>query len=626
MNVLHLLLLLFILASVESYAIDFISPKQSEDLVAGKVYSLEWEPVTGATYSLYYSEDEGSTLVPIVTNLPQNNYIWTIPELNSSKIDLYCEAYVFYPPELITEKDLETGRIISISYDKSFNRLIVSTASNQLFVLDTDLQNIDEYLISDVGNMFDSDFVREDSLLFTAGDRLYIYDMNDDTYDEFASGAFQLGFNIQQAVFNEERNEIVAASYDGSVRVFDLVTGNEKISFVSDDNLQFYSLSYSDDSRYLAAGDRAGRVYIYDLENNSQKKIPPKSSNVVWNVARAIDINHNNQRIVVAYIDGSFAEYNMSDLSVISSMNFHTGQLRAAEYLPNEDIFMLASMDKTFTHWEDAGQVHEAADTKITLSDACYSESGDTIALASFEGKVQLWKNFVRDRDTAETSFNLKYEIKVALGDYKAKLNERLEIAPQIEYNYTNKAPLEAVERFEIDFDFPAKSLWPVQDIDEDRRGSRFFFSEIFSADNIPSAIYVVLYNSDERKASLKIDEVIVDNDMLLVTSEDGSIEIADECLYDFSDSKILGKAEIVISPLPASEVITVNCKLPESHTHSYRIYSASGSLVANMGGEINYETSNKKINISNLSNGLYTFEIISKSGQKYSRKILIQK
>lgn len=626
MNVKHLLLLLFFCISSSSYAIEFITPAKDENISVGKTYLLEWEELPGAVYSIFYSEDNGVTLVPIETNLDQNTYEWTVPELNNPKIKLYCEAYLFKPPQLLYEDDLQAGRISSVSYNSSDSSTVISTIDNKIFILDKDLQRENTYSLAGLGTLFDSDFIRSDSLLFSAGDKVYIFDLNSETYTEFAAGKFQSGFDIEKAVFNELRNEIAIASYDGSFKIFDLTTESEVLKINSSGAHQFYSLRYSNDSKYVAAGDKSGRVYIYDFENNVTSEIAPKNSGIVWNIARAIDFSRDNSEITIAYADGSFSVYDLNSLEEVAAEDSHNGQLRAVNYHPTEDLFLIASMDKYFTQWENFASVHKPVGDNLVISDACYSVSGDTIALVTYEGIVQFWLNFERTRDSAKTEINIKYDLKIVLDDYKVKLNDKVAIKPRVEFNYSNANVIESISELTVEYDFPAKSLWPIDEINETRDGKRFYFTESVDFDLISSNSYLVLYNSEERKASLNIVNASLSNEMVNIVTRNGSIEIEDECLYDFSETQLASKANIFIYPFPAEDEISISCKLPENQVHEFKIYSVSGKHLAGMTGKIDYNAENKKINISKFSNGLYTFEIISMSGQKYYRQILIQK
>ncbi len=617
--------LIFFLLSFKSYAIDFIRPADNEEIAAASNYTLEWESVQGASYSIFYSEDQGKTFIPIADNLTQNTYEWLVPELLSPDITLYCEAHIFLPPQLLYTEDLLGGRINSVSYDASGKRVVISNINNDIIVFDDNFSKIASYSMPELGTLFDSQFIRKDSILFSAGDKLYTLDLHSGSYFEFASGYFQPGSNIEKALFNEIRNEVAAASYDGSVRIFDLATETEKLSFSSVDGHEFYSLTYSDDATMLAAGDRAGRVYIHNFNTTELKVIEPKSSNIVWNIARAIDIDGGNSRILVAYADGSNTVYDMSDLTVLESVNGHSGQIRAAEYHPKEDFYLTASMDKTFIQWYNQNFIHNPVETNLIVSDACYSETGDTIAIVSYEGVVQFWENFVRSRDTANANFRLKYDLIISFEDYKVEINDKLQIAPEIKFNYANKFLLDG-DSLTITVDFPSKSLWPTQDLNMERVNDRFIFTQNFNNHSFDGLNYLVLYNSEERKASLKIKDATIMNELIRLTTEDGSIEIADECLYDFSETQLADRAEVIITPFPASETISISCKLPENQVHRYRILDLSGRNIAGLEGIIDCETENKEINISKISNGLYTFEIISKTGKKYHKQILIQK
>ncbi len=627
MNGKYLLLLLLGLTSVNSFAIDFSKPKYDENIIAGSNYTLEWEAITDATYDLYYSLDSGKTYNIIEENITGNQYVWSVPEFNISSISLLCSATVFTPPKLLYKENLNSGRVNSICYEDGGSRVLTTTFDNNIFIYSETFEQQYVFSFPTLGTVFDAKFIGKDSVLFSAGGQLYLFDISDGIEKEFAKNAFSPDENIEKVAFAKSRSEISAASYDGTFKVFDLATAAEKKSFSSAGGHEFYSLRYSMDETILAAGDKSGRVYIYNFDNDELRELPPViNPKFTWNIARAIDISKDNTEISVAYADGTFARYNAYSLEVIEEIPAHTGQIRAIEYHPHKNYLLTASMDKTFAQWEDGSSLHDAIDCSQTIVDAGYSETGDTIAISTYQGEIQFWSNFDRSVDTAKTAFNLKYLLEISLPEYTVSLNDRIAITPQLSYTHKNQQPLEAIDSLVIYYNFPAKSLYPIQDLNIERQSDSFTFVQTMSLDALSESHHIVIYNALARKASLEIDSVLTGNSMLQVKINGGSVEVLDDCLYDFSTSLNVGKAQLSASPNPAQDLVSIDCKLPENQVHDYILYDIRGQAVPGLSGKIDYLTADKKINISKLSNGLYTFEIISKSGHKYNTQILIQK
>jgi WD40 repeat protein len=623
----NIAVLFLVLASTKLLAIDFITPQAGETIIAGTTYKLTWEAKPGSSYSIFYSENGGENYTPIAENVTTNEYDWQVPELNELNIKLLCVANYFEEPQLLYSEDLQSGRVNSISYSEDGKQILITTFDNNIYVYSPTFSRVQVFPFPTLETIFDADFIGLGTIIFSAGGRIYSFQLMDGIPHEIAAGNFDINENIEKLEYGTSRLEIAAASYDGSFKVIDYLTGVAKKSFNSVDGHEFYSLKYSIDEKYIAAGDKAGRVYIYDFDNDLLSTIEPKvNPNITWNIARAIDFSSDNSEIVVAYADGSFSVYDRSSHAEIRSIDAHTSQIRAIEYHPIDQHIFAASMDMTFSQWESTKSLHVPSYTGQSNIDADYSQTGDTIAISTYQGSIQFWKNFVSDIDTAETEFNLKYKLKIYYDDYTVGYDTKLSITPKIEYNHQNQIPLQGIDAAKIYVRMPSRMLYPLSKITIERMGERFAFTETIGKAAKDENVFLALYNPSTYIDTLFVDSVSYSGANLEIELLNGSIITQDNCLLHPTKMYYAGETELKIYPNPADNFIKISCKLPENTLHEYFVYDIDGSQLPAMNGEIEHDAKDKEINISKLSSGLYTFEIVSESGKKYYARFFIIK
>ena len=164
----------------------------------------------------------------------------------------------------------------------------------------------------------------------------------------------------------------------------------------------FTSISYSDNDKWLAAGDADGQVYIYNCDNYDLKYLFRSVSSSISDV-KIID-----NEMVLAYTDGSIRELNML------SNEIKTNSIKASEIEQKNGIsYSIVSIDSV----TESGVLFSAARIKRHHNQinqlaglqklSCFWDTEKNQIIILNKKKDDKWNNLIRQWDKTEQKFNL---------------------------------------------------------------------------------------------------------------------------------------------------------------------------------------------------------------------------
>jgi WD40 repeat protein len=220
---------------------------------------------------------------------------------------------------------------------------------------------------------------------------------------ESASGAllhtFDTNFFYHYAAFLSSSDEVVTCSSNGVVRAWDAATGKLTRTWQLADPAvpRFDALQVSPNGRYLAAGARDQRAYLWDLEFDKRAFPPvyqggvplsvtfspdsrflvtwgPASFVKVWRVGEdqpaipplvhrgewihTVEISKDGRRIVTSSQTGDASIWDARTGELLRVPSFHPGGASAAAIHPQRDEFLTAGADGALRVWSLAPVKH----------------------------------------------------------------------------------------------------------------------------------------------------------------------------------------------------------------------------------------------------------------------------
>lgn len=106
--------------------------------------------------------------------------------------------------------------------------------------------------------------------------------------------------NLQDAAFSENSNYFYTADTSGSIQQFDLRTRTCVTTLADSGSFNTTCITLSNTGKYLATGNYAGVVNIYDLKHNDRLEGKPIKS--IQNLTTAINVvkfNHNDEILAI---------------------------------------------------------------------------------------------------------------------------------------------------------------------------------------------------------------------------------------------------------------------------------------------------------------------------------------
>ncbi len=156
---------------------------------------------------------------------------------------------------------------------------------------------------------------------------------------------------IRSIMATSDHNQIVTASDDKTIRVWDAATGRELRKFGGHIGLgsegQSYSLSLSPDDKYLAAGgwlsensSGYGDVRIYDFHTGKLIKVLQSHTSVIFGLRFSKDGNY----LVTASADDSVKIWDMKSFTLVGTISDHTNDVSEAALIRDGSSYLVASV------------------------------------------------------------------------------------------------------------------------------------------------------------------------------------------------------------------------------------------------------------------------------------------
>jgi WD40 repeat protein/serine/threonine protein kinase len=193
------------------------------------------------------------------------------------------------------------------------------------------------------------------------------------------------GAQVSDITLDVAERRIATASHDGNVRLWNadarelatLRTGNA-----------IYSVAFSPDDAYLAAGTSSGDVALWQLDDQQLRTLKGHES-TVWQVV----FDGTGRRLASASLDGTVRIWSVDDARELLVLRGHTDVVTAVQFEPGDHRIISAANDGMLRIWDAQTGANLASwhahDGKIWQ--LVRSPDGHTLATASDDGTAKLW-------------------------------------------------------------------------------------------------------------------------------------------------------------------------------------------------------------------------------------------
>ncbi len=225
---------------------------------------------------------------------------------------------------------------------------------------------------------------------------------------------------INDVVFTQDGTQLVSASDDKTVRVWDLATGRTVRTFRGQIGAgqegKIYAMALSPDNRYLAVGgwmapsqnyvlEDVGRIRLYDFQTGQLLALLKSHTNVVNSLAFSADSRY----LASGSTDKTVKLWEVAGRTLARTLTGHTKSIYGLAFSPDGRQVVSASYDQTLKLWQTSSGTQQATLEGHTdrVWAVAWSPNGKYIASGSWDQKVIIWEGgtgrHIRTLDNAGT-------------------------------------------------------------------------------------------------------------------------------------------------------------------------------------------------------------------------------
>ncbi len=156
---------------------------------------------------------------------------------------------------------------------------------------------------------------------------------------------------VHEVAFNRDGSVLASASWDGTVRLWDVRTRSERGQPLRADGARLTSVAFSPRDGLLVAGDTAGVVRLWDAGSGQPGDEPIDTSQEQVN---ALAYSPAGDRLASAGEDGTVRLWDMPSARARGALSGHEGPVQDVEFSPDGSLLATAGVDRTVRLWDAA--------------------------------------------------------------------------------------------------------------------------------------------------------------------------------------------------------------------------------------------------------------------------------
>jgi len=187
--------------------------------------------------------------------------------------------------------------------------------------------------------------------------------------------------NVNSVVYSPDGLRLASGSEDGSVRIWDMRTGEEVMSPLRSDCGRVLCVSFAPSGIRVASGTSSGVVCVWSLlEGHAILSRLIGHTGAV----RSVAFSPTRPLLASASKDHSVCLWSSTTCQQLRVLKGHMGVVDAVAFSPNGDVLVSGSRDRTSRLWHGAtGEpVHQPRDHEGPISSICFLPDGESIAVA----------------------------------------------------------------------------------------------------------------------------------------------------------------------------------------------------------------------------------------------------
>ncbi|NTV46255.1 MAG: hypothetical protein HGB11_06970 [Chlorobiales bacterium] len=194
---------------------------------------------------------------------------------------------------------------------------------------------------------------------------------------------------VYSVVYSPDGRFIAAGSEDNSIKVFEVVSGS-CLHTLNGHSDWAGSVAYSPDGKLLASGSNDGTIKLWDAGSGSCVRTLNTSAGIVYSVAYSPDGKH----LASGNMDRTVKIWDVGRGACVRTLKGHSNDVHSIAYSPDGKFLASGSWDKTVKIWDlrNGACVRTLKGHSGTVNSVVYSPDGRVLASGSDDGAIKIWE------------------------------------------------------------------------------------------------------------------------------------------------------------------------------------------------------------------------------------------
>ncbi|MBD2569157.1 P-loop NTPase fold protein [Anabaena lutea] len=190
------------------------------------------------------------------------------------------------------------------------------------------------------------------------------------------------------AISPQGRQRIAVGLADGTVEIWDVLTGTKWVTCQGGHDYYVFSVSFSPDGQTLASGGRDNKIKLWEVETGKEIRTLTGHDGSVFSVSFSPD----GQTLASGSDDGKIKLWKLETGEEIPILTGHDGSVRSISFSPNGQTLASGSDDGKIKLWklETGEKIHILTGHDGSVRSISFSPDGQTLASGSADKKIKL--------------------------------------------------------------------------------------------------------------------------------------------------------------------------------------------------------------------------------------------
>ncbi|KAH8662952.1 WD40-repeat-containing domain protein [Tricladium varicosporioides] len=197
---------------------------------------------------------------------------------------------------------------------------------------------------------------------------------------------------VSSVAFSPDGKQVVSGSYDGTVRLWDVVTGKQVLPALEGHTSLVTSVAFSPDGKQVVSGSYDNTVRLWDAATG--KQVLPALEGHTSEVS-SVAFSPDGKQVVSGSWDKTVRLWDVATgKQVLPALEGHTSQVSSVAFSPDGKQVVSGSWDKTVRLWDvvTGKQVLLALEGHTSLvTSVAFSPDGKQVVSGSYDETVRLW-------------------------------------------------------------------------------------------------------------------------------------------------------------------------------------------------------------------------------------------